>query len=333
MLQFCASLCDRKGEVMETIKTVGIIGTGIIATAMANLCTGHGYETLVFARSDASEERFRRDYQGHWDLFRKKELATDEQIGICRSYLKVVRTYEEMADADIIIESVLEDADTKHDVFHKIEENCPKVQAICSVSSAIIPDVLAETCDKYGDRIIVTHPFNPAHIVPYFEMCGGKRTAEGVLDLAKAFLESMGRKPVVLKKPTPGFIGNRLQFALWRECLALVEEGICDPKDIDTALAYSFCARYTSIGIFEHFDFGGMDLNRRTCKNLFPVISDRKTVPEVLDRLIAEGKTGTKAGEGFYDWHNVDMEKYAERVNAPFWKFCHWDLPEKKLGE
>ena len=84
---------------------------------------------------------------------------------------------------------------------------------------------------------------------------------------------------------------------------------------------------------FGGFDFGGMDLNRRTCKNLFPIISDRKTVPEVIDRLIAEGKTGTKAGQGFYDWHGVDMEKYAERVNAPYWKFCHWDLPEKKLGE
>ena len=85
---------------------------------------------------------------------------------------------------------------------------------------------------------------------------------------------------------------DRLQFALWRECLALVEEGICDPRDIDTALMYSFCPRYSSIGIFEHFDNGGLTLNRATCANIFPVISARQDVPPVIDELIAAGKTG-----------------------------------------
>ena len=68
-----------------------------------------------------------------------------------------------------------------------------------------------------------------------------------------------------------------------------------------------------------------------TCKNLFPVISDTKTVPECIDKLIAEGKTGVKAGEGFYDWRGVDMDAYRERVNAPYWKFCEWDLPKEKM--
>lgn len=316
---------------MERVKAIGIVGTGIIATAMAALTTGHGYPTYVFARSDASEERFRRTYDGHFELLKSHGIVTDGLIDICRSYLKVVRDYAGMKDAEVVFESVVEDADTKHDVYHKLEENCPKVKVIGSVSSSIVPDKLAETVEKYGDRIIVTHPFNPAHIVPFFELCKGSRTADGVMEFMVEFLESMGRKPVCLKKPTPGFIGNRLQFALWRECLALVEEGICEPRDIDRALNYSFCPRYSSIGIFEHFDFGGLELNRAVCKNLFPIISDRKDVPPIIDQLMAQGKTGTKAGEGFYDWRNVDMKAYAERVNEPYWKFCNWDFPTEKM--
>ncbi len=315
---------------MERVKAVGVVGTGMIATAMVALITGHGYPTYVFCRSDSSEERFWKTYEGHFGLLKSHGIVDDEQIAICRSYVKVVRTYAEMKDVEVVFESVVENIDTKHDVYHALEENCPNVKVIGSVSSSIVPDKLAEGIEKYGDRIIVTHPFNPAHIVPYFELCKGERVPQSVLDFAVEYLESMGRKPVVLKKPTPGFIGNRLQFALWRECLALVEEGICDPRDVDRALNYSFCPRYSSIGIFEHFDSGGLELNRNVCANLFPIISDRKTVPEIIDKLMAEGKTGLKAGEGFYDWHNVDMVAYAERVNAPYWKFCNWDFPKTK---
>ncbi len=313
------------------IRTIGIVGTGMIATSLAVLTTGHGFKTVIFARSDASANRCLNDYREHYKSMVEHGILTEEQAGICRSYLVISKDYADMAEAEAVFESVLEDADTKHEVYHILEKTCPKLRAICSVSSSIVPDILAETCKVYGDRIIVTHPFNPVHMVPYFELCGGKNTAEDVLQYAYELLEKLDRKPVILKKPTPGFIGNRLQFALWREVLALVEEGIAEPRDIDRALAYSFCPRYTSIGIFEHFDNGGLALNRKSCENLFPIISDIKTVPKIIDDLMAQGKNGAKAGEGFYDWRDVDMEAYHERVNAPYWKFCSWELPKEKM--
>lgn len=316
---------------MGNVRTIAIVGTGIIASSLAVLTTGHGFKTVVLARSEESSKRCLDTYNTHWEGMKEHGLVDDAQIAVCRSYLEITRDYADLRDAEIVFESVVENADVKHDTYHKIEENCPHVKAICSVSSAIVPDVLAETCEKYGDRIIVTHPFNPVHMVPYFELCSGSRTADGVIDYAKKLLEELDRKPVVLKKPITGFIGNRLQFALWREVMYLVENGVADPRDIDTALEYSFCPRYSSIGIFEHFDNGGLELNRTTCQNLFPVLSDEKTVPKMIDELIAEGKSGVKAGEGFYDWRNVDMKAYRERVNAPYWKFCHWDMPEKAL--
>ena len=315
----------------KEVRTIGIVGTGIIATSLAVLTTGHGFKTVVYARSESSAKRCLNDYENHWKSMVGHGLTTSEQSEICKTYLVISGDYKDMENAEIVFESALENPDVKHDIYHILEEICLDVKAICSVSSSIVPDVLAETCEKYGDRIIVTHPFNPVHMVPYFELCGGKNTAPGVIEYVYRLLEELDRKPVVLKKPTPGFIGNRLQFALWREVLALVEEGVANPRDIDRALQYSFCPRYTSIGIFEHFDNGGLELNRTTCKNLFPIISDTKTVPKCIDNLIAEGKTGAKAGEGFYNWRGVDMDEYRERVNEPYWKFCQWDLPKESM--
>ena len=314
----------------KDVRTIGIVGTGMIATSMAVLGTGHGFRTYVLVRSDASRLRCEKNYDEAFAAMAEKGLITADQIAVCKSYLHFTMEYADMAEAEAIFECVVEDLDTKHEVYRKIEENCPKVKGIGSVSSSIVPELLAEGIEKYGDRIIVTHPFNPAHMVPYFELCAGEKTNPDVLPYLKSVLEDMDRKPVILKKSTPGFIGNRLQFALWRECLTLLEEGICEARDIDTCLEYSFCPRYTSIGIFEHFDNGGLPLNQAVCKNLFPIIGDTKEVPEVINRLIDEGKLGLKAGEGFYDWRNVDLDEFKERVNKPYWNFCNWDFPAEK---
>jgi 3-hydroxybutyryl-CoA dehydrogenase len=152
-----------------------------------------------------------------------------------------------------------------------------------------------------------------------------------VLEFAKEALESLDRRPVILKKPAPGFIGNRLQFALWREALNLVESGICDPKDVDTCLNYSFCPRYTSIGIYEHFDNGGLKLNRVTCDTVFPTLSNIDRAPSAITERIARGDTGARADsrKGFYDWNGADMDAYHRRVNAPYWRFINWAFPEE----
>lgn len=311
-------------------KIVGIVGTGMIACSLAVLTTGNGSQTYLYARSDSSAKRAKETWRQHFELLKEHGVVSESQISACESYLHIVTSYKDLVSVQIVFEAIVEDLDQKHEVYRHLENHCPDIEVICSASSAIVPDLLSEGIEKYGDRIIVAHPFNPAHIVPYFELCGGKQTREGVLEAAKAYLESMGRKPVILKKPTPGFIGNRLQFALWRECLALVEEGICDPHDIDTALNYSFCPRYTSIGIFEHFDNGGMELCKHTMDLLFPILSNQKETPSEVNQMIAEGHTGVKSGQGFYNWQNVDMKAYAERVNEPYWRFCNWDLPSEE---
>ena len=318
---------------MEQKSTIGIVGTGMIASSMAVLCAGHGFRTVVFARSESSAERCRDAVNGFYAQLEENGLLSGKQSDICKSYISYAFQYEELKDAGLVFESVLETTEAKYEVYGKIEECCPSVRAICSVSSSIVPDVLAAGAAKYADRIIVTHPFNPPHLVPYFEVCASKGTADGVVDYACDVLKALDRKPVVLHKPTPGFIGNRLQFALWREALSLVEEGICEPEDIDTCLSYSFCPRYTSIGIFEHFDNGGLNLNAAACHNIWPILSNRTDIPDFMKKLMEDGKLGARseAKQGFYDWRNVDMQAYAKRVSAPYLNLLSWKFPEEKL--
>ena len=316
-------------------QTVAIIGTGIIASSMAVLTTGHGFPTRVLARSGQSEARLRETYRRHFGLLIKKGILTKQQYEICAGYLSVVREYPELAECTVFVEAVKEDKAVKASVFEMIAAACPIIELIGSASSAITPEMmLGELKDspfreKIAGKLVIMHPFNPAHMVPYVEVCGSPLTNDGIIEKTVEFLKALDREPVVLKKPTPGFIGNRLQFALFREAMQLVEEGICDFEDIDRALRFSFCPRYTSIGIFEHMDFAGLELDARNCDLLFPVISDRKDTPELITDRLARGKSGTAAGEGFYDWRGRDMEAYAERVNAPFWKFCEWDFPKE----
>ncbi len=314
---------------LDNVKHIGIIGTGMMATSLAVLTTGHGYKTTLFARSDERAERCKSGFQAFYQDLIKKGLVTPSQAAICSKYLNFAKVYDNLADADVVFECVVELTDVKHAIYNKIEEYCTNVKAICSVSSAIVVDELAKGASKYKDRIIVTHPFNPPHLVPLFEIVKGSVTADGVTDYAKELLKSLDREVIVLKRGVPGFIGNRLQMALWREAQYIVENDIADPQDVDRAAMYSFMPRYTSIGIFEHFDNGGLDLSYKVNKYLFPHLCDAKDNLKILSQKIAEGNLGPKTGVGFYDWREEDMGAFRERVGAPYWRFFNWDLPKE----
>ena len=310
-------------------KTIAVIGAGMMASGMTTLCCGHGYRTVVLCRSESSVKKCADAVDRNFRQMAEHGLLTPERAEICKSYIVYTLDYGQMKDAITAFECITEDLEQKHEVYRRLDESCPGLEMICSLTSSLVPDALAAYGGTYADRLVVTHPFNPVHLAPYFEICQAGRTREGVARRAKELLEALDKKPIILKKPTPGFVGNRLQFALFREALALVEEGIADPRDVDTCLNYSFCPRYTSIGIFEHFDNGGLILCKTVADRLFPVISDAKAVPESVNEKIARGDLGAKTGVGFYDWRGVDMEAYEDRVGRPYWQFGRWDFPEE----
>lgn len=314
---------------VDNVNKIAIIGTGMIGTSLAVLFTGHGYNTCLYALNDDFVKQSRGLYDNYFKELIGKNLVTEAQAETCAKYLSYTTSYQDIADADFVFECSLEVLDVKYSVYAELDKVLQAPKAIVSTTSALSVEDLANGIEKYKDKLIVAHPFFPPHLVPFFEVVKSKATADGVTESVVELLESADREVVVLKKNAPGFIANRLQHALFREAINIVEQGIADPRDVDKAAMYSFMPRYTSIGIFEHLDNSGVDLNYNIENYLFKDLSAADKAPKLICDLMAQGAYGVKAGRGVYDWSDVDMDDFKNRISAPYWSYFNWKLPEE----
>lgn len=314
---------------LENVNHIAIIGTGMIGASMAVLFTGNGYKTTMYALNDAEATRGQESYDTYYKDLIKEGLVTQAQVASCAKLLHFTQTYEDLADADFIFECVVERINVKHSVYKEIETHCKQFKVIASSTSAISVEDLSEGLVQ-KDKLCVAHPFNPPHLVPFVEVVKSEYTSDEALQTLVSTLESVGRKVVVMKKSAPGFIANRLQHALYREAVHMVEEGITTPEDIDKALQFSFIPRYTSIGIFEHFDYAGLDLILNIEDYLFPSLSTADRTQGYIRSLHDSGNLGFKTGFGVYDWSKKDINDFRNRASKPYLSFFNWSLPENK---
>lgn len=313
---------------IENINQVAIIGTGMIGASMAALFTGNGYPTTMLAYNEQEKNRGKDLYDTCFKDLIDKNLVTQEQAARCTSLLSFTYDYKDIAHADFIFECVVEKLDVKYCVYELIEEHCTKFKALASSTSALSADDLAEGLKKSKEKLVVAHPYNPPHLVPFVEIVKSKYTSEEAAQTAYDVLESTGRKAIIMQRSAPGFVANRLQHALLREAVHIVEEGLATPRDIDKALMYSFMPRYTSVGLFEHQDAAGLDLVKSIEDYLLPTLSNCNCTPKFFNKLVEEQKLGMKTGEGVYEWPEEAKEDFRRRASAPYLCYFNWDIPK-----
>jgi 3-hydroxybutyryl-CoA dehydrogenase len=165
-------------------------------------------------------------------------------------------------------------------------------------------------------RALGTHWWNPPYLVPLVEVIGTQWTSQAAIDLTLALHRAAGKMPVHVKKDVPGFVGNRLQHALWREAIALVEHGICDAQTVDTVIKASFGRRLAVLGPLENADLVGTDLTLAIHRTVLPDIEHRPGPSPYLEALVANGKLGFKSGEGFRKWNAVEQAALRRKVLA-----------------
>jgi len=306
---------------------IAIIGAGMMGMSLAALFTGNGYETTVLATKEASAARGRKSYEDMYDVLKQRGLVTEAQAARCAEKLKFTLSYEGLAGCTVFFECAVEDMPVKHEIYRQIENHCPNCKVIASTSSAMAPDDLC-TAISGADKVVVAHPFNPPHLVPYVELVKSPCTSDEAAQVAYHVLEDCGRKVCVMKKSAPGFIANRLQHALLREAIYMVEAGLADPRDIDKALMYSFMPRYTSVGLFEHQDAAGLDMVQSIENYLLPDLCDRKTAFDFVNDRVAANTMGQKHGKGTYEWDEASIADFKVRAAAPYWQYFNWKLPE-----
>lgn len=313
---------------LDSINHIGILGTGMIGSSLAVLFTGNGYRATMLAINDQEIEAGINRYRAYFDDLIEKKLVTKKQANACEKLVSLTKDYADLQDADFIFECVVENIDIKYAVYKEAEKYCKKFKAIVSSTSAISVEDLAKGLEQ-KDKFSVVHPWNPPHLVPCVEVVKSKFTSDESVKTIEDILKSVGREVVVMHKSAPGFIGNRLQHALYREAVYMVEQGIASPQDIDRTLRTSFIPRYTSIGLFEHHDYAGLDMVLSIQDYLFPSLCNADKGQDLIRNLYNEGNLGFKTGKGLLDWSGVDIKKFRQRASEPYLRFFNWSLPEE----
>jgi 3-hydroxybutyryl-CoA dehydrogenase len=270
--------------------------------AIAQTCAMAGYPTTLISRSQANLEKARAKMRANLQAMSAYDLLRADEIEEVVSRVSLrADGFAGAADADLVIEAVSEDLALKQLLFADLEEVCSPTTILASTTSGLrAGDIAARV--HHPERVIVAHYWNPPHLLPLVEVAPGPQTLPTVTDALVAFLKTTGHAPVLVRKDCVGFIGNRLQHALWREALAIVEQGIATPEEVDEALKASFGARTPVLGIFEHMDLVGLDLVEYLHSYLLADLDTQSGPNAVLKERVARGDLGAKTGRGFYDW-------------------------------
>jgi len=287
---------------VENIKNVCNLGTGAMGFGTALMFASAGYHVRMFGRSVASVERGFRSIEAALFVYREHGLIKEGDIPNILARIQGVSTMEEAAeDADFVIESVAEDLAVKQQVFEKMDKLCPPDTIFATNTSGLSPTVLAEGLGR-KDKFVVAHFWNPPFLMPLVEVVPGKFTSHKTVDITWKLMEKIGKKPVALNREALGFIGNRLQMALLREALYIVESGIATPEAVDTTMKYSMGRRFSATGPLESADLGGLDIFYNISSYLMKDLCNSPEVSSLLKQAVEKGDLGAKTGIGLYDW-------------------------------
>ena len=220
-----------------------------------------------------------------------------------------------IAKADLIIEAVFEDMDIKRETFAKLEARCRPDTYFCTNSSVMSPSEISAKMER-RERFVGTHFWNPGHLIPLVEVVKTDATADGVAETVMDVLASVGKKPCLCKKDVPGFIANRLQHALWREAISIVEHGIADAETVDTAIKNSFGLRLPQLSALENSDMVGTQLTYNIHSYVLKDLEDSHEPSPLLKQMLDEGKLGFKSGEGFMKWTQEEIDKCNADLNS-----------------
>ena len=233
--------------------------------------------------------------------------------------LKMIEIFDTTAgavrQADVVFEAAPEKMDLKREIFAEVEANAPEACILASNTSVMpITQIMSDL--RLKNRAVGTHWWNPPHMIPLVEVVKTEWTDDAVANSMMALLGDAGKTPVLVEKDVPGFIGNRLQHALWREAISLVENGICDAEAVDTVIKSSFGRRLAVLGPLENADLVGTDLTLDIHENVLFDLECRKGPSPYLQKLVKDGRLGMKSGEGFRKWTEEEANAVRTRVGS-----------------
>ena len=291
-----------------------IAGPGVIGASLALGCAGPGHETVVLGRRQESLKRARLLMERAAAELKDSGLAPRDFSGWSQRVEFTTRLSDVARNTELVVEAIIEDLQAKQQLFQELEAHFPTDTVFASSTSGLPVDDLSARCDS-PSRIAVAHFANPPHLMPVVEIVPGSESSADAMATLVNFVESLGKLAVQLKHDLPGHIFNRIQFAMLREAIALVESGVATPAEIDTVVKRGLALRLAEEGPLEKIDLAGLQLVHDVASYLFPDLDDSHE-PEILRKMLNNDESGAACGRGFYTWEAGQAEAVIARRNA-----------------
>lgn len=299
---------------MSTLDQIAVVGAGLMGHGIAQVFAAQGHPVrLTDVSQDAlnsAKERVRANLSNM--VKHGVKLGADVEA-ILR---QIDTTTDRQAACDgsaVVVEAVYEDLPLKQRVFAQLDRLCPPTTILCSNTSVISITEIASQAE-HRERILGTHFWNPPFLIPLVEVVRAQDSADWCVDAIYDLLARVGKHPVRVHKDVPGFVGNRLQHALWREAFAIIDEGICDPATVDEVIRNGFGLRLPILGPVENADMVGLDLTLAIHNYILKHINAAPTPSSTLQARVKTGDWGFRTGRGFLEWSESDIAKSRERL-------------------
>lgn len=292
---------------------IAVLGAGIMGHGIAQVFATAGHHVHLYDSNTVALHNAIERIADNLRPFVDLGLMDAASSGQCVENIQVCEELSRACEGcDLVVEAVIEDLGLKQNLFAEVEKLVPSSTVLCSNTSALSITDLGSKLER-PERFVGTHFWNPPHVLPCVEVIKGGLTSVEAFEFVVALLQEVGKVPVKVHKDIPGFLGNRLQHALQREAIYLLEQGVCDAEDLDKVVKNGFGLRYALMGPMERADLGGLDVTHAVQKYLLPYLDARPTPSPVLADKVKRNELGIKTGQGFYTWTRQKIAETVER--------------------
>lgn len=296
------------------IKKALICGAGLMGKNIAFLLTKKAdLEVIVY---DINNQDIKKSIKEGLVDFIEENIISEEDVESRINNIQFTTDLNDplIKDVDIVIEAIYENMDAKQKLFNSLEEILDQKTIFCTNSSVMSPTEISKDL-TFKNRFLGTHFWNPPHIIPLVEIVKTNYTSEEFVKVVYDLLKNIGKIPVICNKDVPGFIANRMQHALWREAISIINEGICDAETVDMAVKNSFGLRLPQLGPIENADMVGLDLTLQIHDYILQYLDNSGKPSQILIDKNNENKLGFKTEEGFYKWNSESISKVRSGLN------------------
>lgn len=292
-----------------------VVGSGIMGNGIAQVFAQAGHTVFLNDLNMELLQKAKKNIADQLVIMSKNNLVEEKTVPSVLDNIRLCEILSECAPyADVVIEAIPEKIELKQRLFARLEELCSEKTIFATNTSGISINALAEGVTRKS-KLIGTHFFMPAHLIPLVEVICGSTTSDETVETVMNVLAAAGKKPVKVAIDLPGFIGNRLQHALAREAMSLVEKGVATPEAVDEVVKSSLAIRLLFTGPLEQRDFNGLDTHLSVASYLYEDLENTTAPLNILSTKVAAGKLGLKTGEGFYEWPHQVKEEVLTRKN------------------